>query len=34
MQEVIGPHIQKHSFKILKRDMKLPVEEKTTGFEI
>lgn len=26
MQEVIGPHFEKHSFKILKHDMKLPVE--------
>lgn len=33
MQEVIGPHFEKHSFKIFKHDMKLPVEKKTT-FEI
>lgn len=34
MQEVIGPRFEKHSFKMLKHDMKLPVEKKTTRFEI
>ena len=28
MQEVIGPYFEKHSFKILKHDMKLPVKKK------
>ena len=30
MQEVIGPYFEKHSFKILKHDMKLPVKKKKT----